>query len=264
MAIFLILSESMSEDLHTEIENERLSHLVDGLKRCCNDRERIEWIDRDPRVKNWLQNPSWLRTFSASLSQECELIIKSLIAIGQDDHLFQPVDGAISFSEKLRAMLEELFPVEAFYKEIGGIIGYHWILFSFLSQEKHFSRERGDYHRPPGIDISSDNHDVRKYVLEGIVSLPLLAEIYPVGGAADRLKLFEVESGQPLPAAKLIFCRHSLLESLIRDVQAREYLYFRLFGKQITIPIAMMTSSEKDSHRHILSLCEEKQWFGRP
>jgi hypothetical protein len=260
---FLDLSEPMPESF-ADKENERLSHLIDGLKSCCSDREKIELLDRDPRVKHWLQNPSWLRTFSQSLSQECELIIKSLVAIGQEDHLLQFAEGTHSLSEKLRMLLEELFPIETFYKEIGGIVGYHWALFSFLSQEKHAAQDRGFYHRPPGIDISSENQSVRDDIFEGIVSLPLLSEIYPVGGAADRLKLVEVETGLPLPAAKLIFCGYSLLEGLIRDLQAREYLYFKLFGKQIITPVAMMTSSEKDNHRHILSLCEEKKWFGRP
>jgi hypothetical protein len=247
-----------------ENENKRLIGLVEGLKRCCNDRERVELLDKDLRVKNWMNNPSWLRTFAHSLSQECELIIKSLVAIGQEDHLFQSAVETFSLSERFRMLLEELFPIEAFYKEIGGIVGYHWTLFSLLSQERNAFEAHGYYHRPPGFDISSETDMTCKYVLAGILCLPLLAEIYPVGGAADRLKLFESDSGQPLPAAKLIFCERSLLEGLIRDVQAREYLYFKLFGEQITLPIAMMTSSEKDNHQHILSLCEEKQWFGRP
>jgi UTP---glucose-1-phosphate uridylyltransferase len=263
MAIFSILSESMSEPFAVK-ENERLSHLVDGLKNCCNAREKIELLDRDPRVKQWLQKPSWLHTFSQSLNQDCELIIKSLVAIAQEDHLLQSAAGTFSLSEKLRMLLEELFPIEAFYKEMGGIVGYHWTLFSFLSQGSSLSQDRGYYHRPPGIDISSENERVREYILAGIVSLPLLSEIYPVGGAADRLKLLEAESGQLLPAAKLLFCEYSLLEGLIRDLQAREYLYFKLFKEQITTPIAMMTSSEKGNHRHVLSLCEEKKWFGRP
>jgi UTP---glucose-1-phosphate uridylyltransferase len=253
----------MSASYSTE-ENKRLFHLVEDLKSCCSDREKIELLDRDPRVKQWLQQSSWLRTFSQSLSQECELIIKSLVAIGQEAHLLQSAGEISSLSEKLRKLLEELFPIESFYREIGGIVGYHWTLFSFLSPNHSTAQDHGYYHRPPGIDISSENQNVREYILEGIVSMPLLSEIYPVGGAADRLKLIEAENGQPLPAAKLNFCGYSLLEGLIRDLQAREYLYFKLFGEQITTPIAMMTSSEKDNHRHILSLCEEKKWFGRP
>jgi hypothetical protein len=253
-----------------ENENKRLVYLVEGLKNCNSDQKRIELLDQDLRVKNWMQNPNWSRTFLQSLSQECELIIKSLVSIGQEEHLFQPEKKCekcglenFSLSEKFRMMLEELFPVENFYKEIGGIVGYHWTLFSFLSEEKNTYEAHRHYYRPPGIDISSETELTCKYILEGITSLPLLAEIYPVGGAADRLKLFESDSGQPLPAAKLNFCESSLLEGLIRDIQGREYLYFKLFKKQITTPIAMMTSSEKDNHQHIVSLCEEKRWFGR-
>lgn len=252
------------QETFPEHANQRLIHLAEGLKNCSSDRERIELLDQDVKVKHWIQHPSWLRTFSQSLSQECELIIKSLVAIGQEHDLMASCEETCSRSEKLRRMLEELFPVESFYKEIGGIVGYHWTLLSFLFQKKVSSDAQRYYHRPPEIDISSETEATCHAVLEGLVSLPFLAEIYPVGGAADRLKLFESNSHQPLPAAKLIFCHCSLLEGLIRDVQAREYLYFKLFGEQITTPIAMMTSSEKDNHRHILSLCEEKQWFGRP
>ncbi len=296
-------------------EIERLSGLVEALKHCQSDFERIEALDRDERVQQWAGDPSWLRSFAATASQECELIIKSLVAIGQEKNL-------LPSAEQIRITLAELFPVEAFYKEMGGIVGYHWTLFSLLARggcktavpqkiddfdagfqgqqagpcradggllEQAGEKARRElaskgrfagthefcnslrdekssspseyYQRPAGIDITSENEPI---ILEGIVSLPFLAEIYPVGGAADRLKLFDPVSGEPLPAAKLEFCGHSLLEGLVRDIQAREYLYYKLFNIQTATPIAMMTSSEKENHRHILSLCEEKKWFGRP
>lgn len=253
----------MSKNLTVQDEIERLSRLVESLKSCRADFERIEILDGDERVKQWTEKPSWLRTFAATSSQECELIIKSLIAIGQEKHVFPATNEPFHTSNKIRMTLEELIPVEAFYKEIGGIVGYHWTLSSLLFEEKKPLAEQEFYHRPAGIDISSENGSVHR-ILEGIVSLPFLAEIYPVGGAADRLKLFDPVSGEPLPAAKLEFCGYSLLEGLIRDIQAREYLYYKLFNIQLATPIAMMTSSEKDNHRHILSLCVEKKWFGRP
>ena len=255
----------MAEQMTVVTEMQKVSSLVEELKKTSSNRERIEILNRDPKVKRWLEKPSWLRTFSASLSEECELIIKSLIAIGQEDHLILSGDYNLAHAEKLRSLLEDLFPVESFYREIGGIIGYHWTMFKFLNQEKSAPVSTiGDYHRPPGVDISNEDETVRNYILQGIVSLPSMGEIYPVGGAADRLNFCDPKSGQPLPAARLEFNGFSLLEGLIRDVQAREYLYYKLFGEQVTTPIAMMTSSEKDNHRHILSLCEEKAWFGRP
>ncbi len=248
-------------------ELERLFDLVQQLKMCCSDRERIETLDRDPRVVAWQDAPSPLRTFSSSLSPECELIIKSLIALGQQEQLLNPSDEPHQLSERLRRMLEELFPVEAFYKGIGGLIGYHWTMLSCMAEGKRELPSGGSspvYHRPPGIDISLESEEVRSYILQGILSLPELAEIYPVGGAADRLSFCDPQSGQPLPAAKLEFCGRTLLEGLIRDLTAREYLYFKLFGEPVITPVAMMTSSEKDNHTHILELCESRGWFGRP
>src|ERR1700722_7862634 len=238
----------------TRSESERMTSLIDGLKKCGSDRERIELLGCDPHVADWL---SIYNERYTSLSQEHELVLASLIAIGQAERLLKS-------EEPITALLEELLPIEAFYKELGGIVGYHWKLFSLLSQEKQPEQDDKYYHSPPVVDISSENETTQQYVLEALVSLSLFAEIYPVGGAADRLKLFAPETGEPLPAAKLVFCGFSLLEGLIRDVQAREYLHFKLFGKQSITPIAMMTSSEKDNHRHILSLCEERNWFGRP
>ena len=45
--------------------------------------------------------------------------------------------------------------------------------------------------------------------------------------------------------------------------QAREYLYFRLFGQQHVTPIAMMTSDAKDNHRRLCEVMRAFSWFGR-
>ncbi len=254
----------MAEESMVVNEMQKISTLAECLKNANNTRERIEILNQDSRVKRWMSRPSWLRTFSAHLSEECELVIKSLIAIGQDETLLLSGDFDQAHADKLRGLLEDLFPVEDFYKEIGGIIGYHHAMLSFLKQKEVDHTEHGYYLRPPGIDISAETELVQHYILQGITSLPLMGEIYPVGGAADRLNFCDSKSGQPLPAAKLSFNGFTLLEGLVRDIQAREYLYFKLFGEQVTMPIAMMTSLEKDNHRLILSLCEENQWFGRP
>lgn len=49
--------------------------------------------------------------------------------------------------------------------------------------------------------------------------MPDLGEIYPLGGAADRLGLVDPETGECLPAAMLAHCGRTLLEGLIRDLQ---------------------------------------------
>lgn len=46
-----------------------------------------------------------------------------------------------------------------------------------------------------------------------------MGEIYPIGGAGDRLGLMDSDTGESLPAALLPYCGRSLLEGLIRDLQ---------------------------------------------
>ncbi|KAE8712021.1 hypothetical protein F3Y22_tig00110264pilonHSYRG00035 [Hibiscus syriacus] len=101
-----------------------------------------------------------------------------------------------------------------------------------------------EIHPPTGCDISSNTEYASQASLWGIESLPDLGEIYPLGGSADRLGL--VDSGECLPAAMLPYCGRTLLEGLIRDLQAREFLYFKLYGKQCITPVAIMTSSAKN------------------
>ena len=91
-----------------------------------------------------------------------------------------------------------------------------------------------------------------------------MVEIYPLGGAADRLHLVDEKTKKELPAAKLCFMGKILFQRLIEDVQGREYLHYKLFGKQLITPLGIMSSNEKDNHYHILSICKEKDWFGRP
>lgn len=56
---------------------------------------------------------------------------------------------------------------------------------------------------------------------KGLLSLPQLAEIYPVGGAGDRLGLLCDVTQEPLPAAMLPYCGRLMLEGLVRDLQVR-------------------------------------------
>lgn len=82
-------------------------------------------------------------------------------------------------------------------------------------------------------------------------------------GAGDRLGLKCEHTGEGLPVAVLPYCGRPLLESLIRDVQAREYLYYKLHGVQQMTPIAIMTSDAKDNHRRVTEFMNQCDWFGR-
>lgn len=46
-------------------------------------------------------------------------------------------------------------------------------------------------------------------------------------------------------------------------LQARENLYYRLYGQQITVPVVIMTSDAKDNHRMVLDILQSFDWFGR-
>jgi UTP---glucose-1-phosphate uridylyltransferase len=191
------------------------------------------------------------------LSSEEALVLKQVAAIGQADIV---LDG--ERSEDFYRLLERLIEMDRFYREIGGIVGYQAKVLSLIAQE-----EKGApavYHAPSFIDISEETAAVKEEIQWGLEAMPEMAEIYPLGGAADRLHLVDEKNGQELPAAKLPFAGHMLLEHLVRDLDAREKLYYKTFGKEVVTPIAIMTSHEKQNHRHVLQICEEKRWFDRP
>ncbi|PON86562.1 UTP--glucose-1-phosphate uridylyltransferase family [Trema orientale] len=177
----------------------------------------------------------------------------------------------------LRKLLKNLGDVEEFYDSIGGIIGYQLRVLELLAQtraemqpkkrskHKHEQMECQllEIHAPNGVDLSQNTEYASQAALWGIEGLPYLGEIYPLGGAADRLGLVDPDTGECLPAAMLPYCGRTLLEGLIRDLQAREFLYYKIYGKQCITPVAIMTSSAKNNHERITSLCKKLGWFGR-
>lgn len=181
----------------------------------------------------------------------------SLILIDQS-HLLEGVDRT-----DLVPFLQQLVFVEQFYASLGGIVGYHLQMLSLLFLEEPISDHISNYHPPKGVDISEESEEIDQFVQTGLDSLPRMAEIYVVGGAADRLRPYDPVTQDSLPAALFSFSGYPLLEWLIRDLEAREYLYREKWGQRVVTPIAMMTSPEKNNHEQILSFCEKKNWFGR-
>ncbi|XP_020583179.1 UTP--glucose-1-phosphate uridylyltransferase 3, chloroplastic isoform X2 [Phalaenopsis equestris] len=176
----------------------------------------------------------------------------------------------------LEKLLKTLNDVEEFYDCVGGIIGYQVLVLELLlpltSKEKSnwFSRlnlslkcQLQEFHFPSGVNLLENAEYASQAVFWGLEGLPKLGEIYPLGGAGDRLGVVDPITGECLPAALLPYCGRTLLEGLIRDLQAREFLHFKVFGKQCITPVAIMTSSVKNNHEHILSLLEKHGWFGR-
>nr|XP_010907871.1 UTP--glucose-1-phosphate uridylyltransferase 3, chloroplastic [Elaeis guineensis] len=177
----------------------------------------------------------------------------------------------------LKKLLKTLSEVEQFHDCIGGIIGYQIMALQLLSPPKvdrktlngsshlckSWKSEVVEIHVPTGLHLLDNIEYASQAALWGIEGLPELGEIYPLGGAGDRLDLVDTDTGECLPAAMLPYCGRSLLEGLIRDLQAREFLHFKIYGKQCITPVAIMTSSVKNNHQHITALLERLEWFGR-
>ncbi|KMS99348.1 hypothetical protein BVRB_2g045760 [Beta vulgaris subsp. vulgaris] len=176
----------------------------------------------------------------------------------------------------LKKLLKTLTELERFYDCIGGIIGYQIRVLELLAESVHGKNMNSsqhmkesmkcqfvEIHSPNGVDLRKDTEYASQAAMWGIEGLPHLGEIYPLGGSADRLGFVDPDTGECLPAAMLPYCGRTLLEGLIRDLQAREFLYFKLYGKQCITPVAIMTSAAKNNHERISSLCEKLQWFGR-
>lgn len=189
-----------------------------------------------------------------------KIALFSLAAIGQEKVVLATPETPSK--EKVKGLLQRLISIDHFYESIGGIVGYHVTILKLLADgEKTGSTI--SFKRAPGTNLAEESEEVRRAVLAGIRALPEMGEVYPIGGLGARLDL-KSKTGEPLPAACLDFGGRTLLEGLIRDVQAREFLYYKLFGKQITVPIAMMTSLEKRNAFRVRRLCEKRGWYGRP
>ena len=248
--------------LNLSEEIERLTCLTEFLKKAQGTLEKLEVLNDDSRV-TLCSLPSFL---GEDISKEVELVIKSVIAIGQYDIAFDI--GDLSDEErktKAKHLIDSLLLLETFYQEMGGIVGYQLTLLQFLHQPKQrFLVDKARYHAPCGVDLSIPSLDLNEMIYHSVDKMDQLAEMYPVGGAADRLRLQDPETGTPIPAAMLSFNGQTLLGKLIEDLQAREYFYFKIKGTQILLPVAMMTSQEKDNHDQILHLCKKNHWFFRP
>lgn len=239
----------------------RLSSLLMALKDLASVQDKIEVLDALPGVDAFFSFPSLLKAILIKLPLEYEYVVKVVFAMGQGKRLFEEVDQ--DKADQVRSLIEDLLSLETFYRDLGGILGYQYLVLTLLTTDTGLSDEEMLI-PPEGKDIRSDSLEVRKAVIEGIKNQGKVGELYPVGGVADRLQLRDENTKEGLPAARLIFLGKPLLEGVIADLQAREYLHYKLFGAQVTTPVGMMTSQINKNNAHIRSICIQNQWFGRP
>lgn len=217
-------------------------------------------------------------------------VLLAAVSAGQS-HVLCPDEGECEHmvEHKLSLLAERLAVIEQFYDTVGGVLGYQATALEQMEEavasstelaleygcdasernnsSSFFHQHSADavlsIHVPRGRNLADEPGVAKEATRWGIAALPHMAEIYPLGGAGDRLGLQHEETGESLPVALLNYDGRSLLECLVRDLEAREWLYFKLFGEQIQTPLAIMTSEVKRNHEHILQLCQSKNWFNR-
>lgn len=220
------------------------------------EQERLAILHGNARVRTFLESKHPLRSIVPQLEPRQQSVLFQLIAL----------DQAPLSSEDLKDVadqLSSLCEVDRFYRELGGIVGYQMYVLKLLNKQGP-RVSRGSFHSPSFIDISKRSPEVDVAIEQGIVSMEQLCELYPLGGAADRLHLIDDATGSELPAAKLQFAGKTLLERLLCDLEAREHLYFQRMGKKISTPVAIMTSHEKNNNLYVQEILEENRWFNRP
>eukprot|EP00241_Pyramimonas_parkeae_P004556 CAMPEP_0114241130 /NCGR_PEP_ID=MMETSP0058-20121206/9473_1 /TAXON_ID=36894 /ORGANISM="Pyramimonas parkeae, CCMP726" /LENGTH=896 /DNA_ID=CAMNT_0001353645 /DNA_START=274 /DNA_END=2964 /DNA_ORIENTATION=+ len=270
-----------------------LSALKERILAATSLETKHECLDKELRVQRFLADfrGGELAEEWEGLGSTKQYYLKCLAAIGQEHVLTVPEDLSLSAAKaRLASLLELADHLEKFYDVYGGIIGYQLTVLELMEEaiqakaaRKEASQRDGarppapqgaapaapdsastSFHIPAGINLSAEPDLAVKAAGWGLMALPQMAEMYPVGGAGDRLGLVDEETGEGLPAAMLPYCGRTMFDGLMRDLQAREYLYFRVFGVQHTTPVAVMTSAAKRNHQRLSQLCHDKQWFGRP
>lgn len=254
----------MSKQLENKVLE--LTPLAESIKRAESTKDKLYILNHLPSVKEYLNRTTPLHAFLKNLKPEEEYVIKAIIAIGQAPVVFNMKQNWDDWTDRLQQLLKQLSEIENFYQQIGGIIGYHLTVLTLICHQKHADLTKPEnisYISPEGLYVDQDTPEVRECIRWGIENLNQTAVIYPIGGAGDRLSLIDENSCKPVPAAVLPFLGRTLFEGMIRDLQAYEYLYYKLFQTQLHTPIAMMTSDEKDNDRQIHHIVEDHDWFGR-
>ena len=211
-------------------------------------------LDENEAVQRFFAERRDFAALVANMTPECAYAVKAALASKQE-HIF-----AGGEMQDVRGLVQELMGIEEYFHDLGGIIGYQKRVEELLADNADV--QEMTYQPPEGVDFTTQVKERELAIYAGLQHMPLMAEIYPVGGAAERLKNVDKE-GNRLPAAPLSFLGRSLLEGLIRDLEAREYLYEKIFGEKIETPIVMMTSSINSNHKIITDLLEQANYFGR-
>jgi len=257
----------MTTNESTDKQMAAIEQLHQQLSKTKHAKERFAVLKDHANLKQFFISFPKVKQAFDNASVEEQAALAAVVALGQGQTVFDQADKIERFQDRLKDLFQQLVEVDSFYNMMGGIVGYHATFLKLVAESQKYAHKEfvpTHYFQPEGLDLRKNNSKVRQAIRYGIEKMEALAEIYPVGGAGDRLDLKHDETKEALPAAALNFKGRSLLEGLIRDLQGREYLHYKLTGEQIIVPIAMMTSHEKNNQQHIINIFENKDWFGRP
>ena len=211
-------------------ELKRLAPLREALLRCDGDlKMKTEVVDADPTVRAFVAVQRAGRQGALQHRLGGFLPPQVAVAAGQV-HVLENVStqDPMTIANVIRPLVNTLRNVETFYDMLGGVVGYQFAALelihekfggpppSFMSavatdgdEEKAPGRavtETIDMHRPVGPDLREDGGAfAARAAMWGLEELPRLAEVYPLGGAGDRLGLVDENTGESLPAA--LTCR---------------------------------------------------------
>ena len=257
---FNVVEQVTRSRLFNTVKN--VEALRSSLSRFQSMDEKLEWMQKDSRVQEAFgRYPDVVYILSQSGLEEA-FVLSLVVLFGQFDRLFNGVEKVDNRLDAIRELLDLLVTTERFYSPIGGLLGYYVQVLHLLSSGKEESFP--DLFPPPLCDMREKTQEVWRYCYEGTARLGESAQIFTVGGAGERLRLIDPDTKEPLPVARLVFGGRTLLEWLFRDLEALEYWHYRAFGKQISVPILLMTSKEKNNDVQIEMLCREHAWFGKP
>lgn len=250
-----------------ETNLEYLSKLASQLQSQNRLEDKINYLYSLETIQQILRENLFLEKLISSLNSEHTYALLALLSLGQKQHIFYKQPETEEEINRFHHLLDQTYAIESFYESLGGIVGYHKTVIQLIDEAKD-EKDLHDqahifYSQPPGIKLDEDQETATFYTLKGIQNLPLMGEIYPIGGAGERLDLRDQHSHKPLPTAKLNFLGKTLLEGLFLDLQGKEYLYYKLHQKQITTPVALMTSHAKNNDLLVHEICEKHGWFGR-
>jgi UTP---glucose-1-phosphate uridylyltransferase len=225
--------------------------------------EKYFLLHQETLVRDFFQKGHPLTGLFEKLSLEERYVLEVMIFLGEGEKLFSWPFEALSAFLPLKLLAKDLIAVEKFYEQIGGIVGYQEKVLELIAQGKERDSSF-QFYKPEVIDIRQETQEVQKMAAFALEHLEEFAAIFPVGGVGDRLGLTDPVTKEALPTAMLPFLGKTLFELLLHDLSGLEYLYKKTFNKEIFLPVVVMTSQEKQNHERILSLCEERNWFGRP